>query len=395
MRKLFRNQRGDTIAEVMICIAIISLMLAAAFALTNQNQTNARQAQERSEATRIADKHLELLKAYADLYQIDGATPLPAHFCMKYNAAAAAIDPLRAVEVVPTATPNSDPNSDNLSAYNADCKDQNNLFSSAIWAPDGSAGVGADITNGKKTFAVVTRWASLDNGRTEEVKIFYTVYNSSTTDFATGPRGGGAIPVEICANGRDDDGDGAVDENPPCPPPPVEICGNGADDDGDGAIDESPPCPALPPFILIQGSQYTSCRTTEPTVPATFGCQGTSDGTQDTWNCWNYEPTYTVPALTAGTKRITINYLNHACNATPPPSTSIYRYTVDVYVNGVRRIADWNLNSPAGSATRTLGIVPANAQVRIHWKNNMWIPSGCGSGPCDPNFRIDSIRIGP
>jgi hypothetical protein len=40
---------------------------------------------------------------------------------------------------------------------------------------------------------------------------------------------------EICGNGKDDDGDGQIDEG--CSPV-AEICGNGIDDDGDGQIDE-------------------------------------------------------------------------------------------------------------------------------------------------------------
>jgi hypothetical protein len=56
-------------------------------------------------------------------------------------------------------------------------------------------------------------------------------------------------PPEICLNEIDDDGDGAIDEDPndnPCvpPPPPTgqDTCGNYIDDDGDGTVDNSPPC---------------------------------------------------------------------------------------------------------------------------------------------------------
>lgn len=44
-------------------------------------------------------------------------------------------------------------------------------------------------------------------------------------------------PVEVCGDGIDNDGDGAVDEG--CP---AEVCGDGIDNDGDGAVDEN--CPA-------------------------------------------------------------------------------------------------------------------------------------------------------
>lgn len=43
-------------------------------------------------------------------------------------------------------------------------------------------------------------------------------------------------PVEICGDGLDNDGDGAIDEG--CAPPPAEVCGDGIDNDLDGAVDE-------------------------------------------------------------------------------------------------------------------------------------------------------------
>lgn len=55
---------------------------------------------------------------------------------------------------------------------------------------------------------------------------------------------GGGTPVEVCNNGTDDDGDGAIDcadtdcsGDPSCTGTPVEDCTNGIDDDGDGAVD--------------------------------------------------------------------------------------------------------------------------------------------------------------
>lgn len=57
-------------------------------------------------------------------------------------------------------------------------------------------------------------------------------------------------PIEDCANGVDDDGDGLVDcddpdcdDYPACNPPVEEICDNGIDDDGDGLVDcDDPDC---------------------------------------------------------------------------------------------------------------------------------------------------------
>lgn len=56
------SDRGDTIVEVLICILIISSVLAGAFATTNQSLRSVRSAQERSQAIRIAETQLERLR---------------------------------------------------------------------------------------------------------------------------------------------------------------------------------------------------------------------------------------------------------------------------------------------------------------------------------------------
>ena len=63
----------------------------------------------------------------------------------------------------------------------------------------------------------------------------------------------GAVNVEVCNNGADDDGDRLIDcADPDCNASPVcsvnvEVCNNGADDDGDGLIDcADPQCSASP-----------------------------------------------------------------------------------------------------------------------------------------------------
>lgn len=60
-----RNQteRGDTIVEVLICILVISTMLAGAFATTNNSLQAVRMSQERSQAIKITESQVESLRA--------------------------------------------------------------------------------------------------------------------------------------------------------------------------------------------------------------------------------------------------------------------------------------------------------------------------------------------
>jgi type II secretory pathway pseudopilin PulG len=76
-----KNSRGDTIVEVMICIAIIGAVMGGAFSIVNRSTQRIREAQERSEAVARASDQAERLKAlYAADKQLictDTGSPVP------------------------------------------------------------------------------------------------------------------------------------------------------------------------------------------------------------------------------------------------------------------------------------------------------------------------------
>lgn len=57
-----RNQRGDTIVEVLIAIGIIAVVLGGAYIATNRALRQGRAAQERSEALEVAREQLERIR---------------------------------------------------------------------------------------------------------------------------------------------------------------------------------------------------------------------------------------------------------------------------------------------------------------------------------------------
>lgn len=63
MKKLHRNTTGDTIVEVLIAVAVVSLVLGAAFATVNRTLRNAQQAREHTEALNLLQGQLERTKA--------------------------------------------------------------------------------------------------------------------------------------------------------------------------------------------------------------------------------------------------------------------------------------------------------------------------------------------
>jgi len=58
-------QRGDTIVEVLISMAVVGIVLAGAFGSANRSLRGSQQAQERTEAVKYSESQMELLKSVA------------------------------------------------------------------------------------------------------------------------------------------------------------------------------------------------------------------------------------------------------------------------------------------------------------------------------------------
>ena len=86
IKQRVNHQRGDTIVEVLVSIAVVSLVLGGAYVMTNNSLLASRAAQERSIALKLAEAQIEQVKGLAatDPDSIFGvATPLP--FCISKN----------------------------------------------------------------------------------------------------------------------------------------------------------------------------------------------------------------------------------------------------------------------------------------------------------------------
>jgi prepilin-type N-terminal cleavage/methylation domain-containing protein len=58
-----RSQRGDTLVEVMIAMAIMSLVLAGAYVTSMRNSAAMHSAQEREQGQRLVEGQIEMLRA--------------------------------------------------------------------------------------------------------------------------------------------------------------------------------------------------------------------------------------------------------------------------------------------------------------------------------------------
>lgn len=76
-------ERGDTLVEVLIAIAVISLILGGAFVMTNRSLLGTRDAQERVNATKLVEGQIEQIKnlAATDSDVLFGAG-VPATYCI-------------------------------------------------------------------------------------------------------------------------------------------------------------------------------------------------------------------------------------------------------------------------------------------------------------------------
>lgn len=79
MLKITRNQRGDTIVEVLVVLAVLGMALGTSYAIAGRSLINARQAQENAKATELLKEQLETIRVLAAQGSI---LPTHSNFCI-------------------------------------------------------------------------------------------------------------------------------------------------------------------------------------------------------------------------------------------------------------------------------------------------------------------------
>lgn len=157
--RLFRNNRGDTIVEVMIAMAVTTAVLGAAYGAVNRATASIGLAQERSQALGIATAQVDSIKAIAGG---DNAAPLYANAsyrCINDTGAIVTQTSVRAVDVPGTSD----------SRYDSNCKGIGAIGYRVAFnytaAPDGAPGV----------FKVTVAWPGR-TGNNDNVTLTYKAY---------------------------------------------------------------------------------------------------------------------------------------------------------------------------------------------------------------------------
>lgn len=148
------NQRGDTIVEVLISIAVVSLILGGAYVTTNKSLKAERGAQERTNATKLVESQIESLKSIA----IDDPDALfknaPTNFCVTPNQ-----------QIVAAVQTNNTCRFDTSGANNNTTEPA--YFISATLSQ----------TSGVNTVTIKNQWAAIESGSTTDtITMTYRLY---------------------------------------------------------------------------------------------------------------------------------------------------------------------------------------------------------------------------
>jgi Tfp pilus assembly protein PilV len=148
------NQRGDTIVEVLIAVAIAGAVLAGAYTIANKSSQQVRMAQERSEAQKIATGLVERLNGAVVVAPTVGVTN---PFCFEKSPSTSIKNfTISAVPALATDTFDS-------SVYDGQCTRTNGALTYYTIIE----------RNSDPTFTVHVRWSKLGGGTNEEVTLRY------------------------------------------------------------------------------------------------------------------------------------------------------------------------------------------------------------------------------
>lgn len=415
MMRLRAMQRGETIMEVLICVAIVGFMMTAAFTLSNENQATARASYERNMGVKVGETQLEKLRFYADRFDLPTTTDTGGKpFCINDNANST--QSVIVFDNSPSINPDADTDVAKYTGKKSGTTDAANCYDAAsagkyryaVWPP----GTASTRTS---NYLVTVRWESVTGSNIDNIEFYYEVYNTSNPLY----RAGGPVPA--CRDGIDNDGDnspahpshskGGIDypadkgcTSPDDPDETNPACSDAINNDmaedsdidhpadpgctGPEDTDEAdPPEIAGFPAVTRSGSNYIddSCVSAETVVgdgaDGCFKLGGSMYARRDVR--LSYDMTV---AARPGVVRLEIKYQEYG---DPTPAPVGYSYQVKLMGGGV----DTTLNLPAAAPgseqtfTRNITFTSAPQTLTIEWLNNAGSPGG------DPDLQINSIKL--
>jgi type II secretory pathway pseudopilin PulG len=164
LKRLLSLERGDTIVEVLVSLAILSSALAISYATASRSLLQTRQAQEHSEALKIAENQMENLR------QLAGSTDPTKDIFITGNGfcidSTAAVIQFKPPATGTTFTPPASASADNTARYPAQCKSGFYYFGVAYNAATG-------------VFTVSVRWDGVTKQGLDQVQLTYKLFKFS------------------------------------------------------------------------------------------------------------------------------------------------------------------------------------------------------------------------
>jgi type II secretory pathway pseudopilin PulG len=148
--RAFKQQRGDTIVEVLVSITVVSLILGSAFVTTNKSLQATRTSQERSNALKLAESQVEQLKgAVANPATAPTVFGAAGAFCMYTTAGAISV----------------------LTTPNANCTVGTGGAPTTV-----EPKFNLSITRSGNDFTIKNTWNNLNGKSVDQITIKYRVY---------------------------------------------------------------------------------------------------------------------------------------------------------------------------------------------------------------------------
>ena len=154
------NERGDTIVEVLLSLAVLGAVLGGAYVVTNRSVIVNRVAQERLDAVKLAEGQFERLKIEAS---IDATTFGKDNFCLPK-------DPTLNNETVPSSDARCQVNA-NGDPVGSDFQPRYRLTVANVASVDTPS-----VSNAGTRFRISIAWDNFSGDGTDRLDQFYEVY---------------------------------------------------------------------------------------------------------------------------------------------------------------------------------------------------------------------------
>jgi prepilin-type N-terminal cleavage/methylation domain-containing protein len=369
------SERGDTIVEVMFAMAIIGVVLAAAYGIASKNLQTSQLAKERTQATQIAESQLEQLKALRD-------DPADGNFCLDIESAS---------YITTIADVNNITEPECISGFfsksitkNVDGNNPDEYLIVVEWVPPGGR------EDNKSKVELKYKDYDYDLSGTQNLAVFIVSYSGNSAvlgvriinESSSSNRGivygtvndptiGAVGTIGTIPNVANEDSFNStlVGLNPSTTyyarvyvetAPGVYKYGRSI------RISNSATTPVTaPPPVVLGGSAYSSC-----VGSGGFSCNNVGSSVT---SCANFRVDYDVtPPSGAGYNAVVIDYGDYYCGGpVQAPPRDWYNFNVDVYINGVRNVVDAQLDAQGGSAVVPLvGNFASISSIGVDWTNN-------------------------